>query len=94
MRSPIEKRLSGSRRQNTKAATEILRELMREFIQKSAPKISLLEQNLRMRQVEFAKANIELEGDSVSPELYAAALKYANGELELEALLAMRIEGD
>jgi predicted transcriptional regulator len=74
-------------------AAQIIREFMRDFAQKNAHEISPEEKARRTEIVAFAKANLELEGETISPELLDAAMMYANGQISLEAFMDVSANG-
>jgi|GEM_PF-831608 hypothetical protein len=74
-------------------AAQIIREFMRDFVQKNTYEISPEEKARRAEIVAFAKANLELEGETISPELLDAAMMYANGQISLEAFMDVSADG-
>jgi hypothetical protein len=53
------------------------------------PALSATELLARRQAVDFARANVELEGFKSSPEFEALAERYAAGEISLEEKLAI-----
>jgi hypothetical protein len=54
------------------------------------PALSATELLARRQAVDFARANVELEGFKVSPEDNALAERFAAGEFDLDEYLAMQ----
>ncbi|MDR1164165.1 MAG: antitoxin VbhA family protein [Candidatus Accumulibacter sp.] len=54
------------------------------------PALSATELLARRQAVDFARANVELEGFKVSPEDNALAERYASGEFDFDEYLAMQ----
>ncbi len=70
-------------------AAQLLREFMRTFVIQHKPQISAEERARRLEEISYAKATLELEGETISPELLDAAMKYANGDISYETLMAV-----
>jgi predicted transcriptional regulator len=72
---------------NNRQAEQVIQELVRDFIDKAKPRISEEERERRQEAVDFAKANIELEGFTRSYEEEIHAQRFVNGEIGLDEYL-------
>jgi len=67
-------------------AAQVARDLIRDFVAKSKPKLSATELLERREAVDFSRGNSELEGFSAGPEFDTLSERYAAGEIEMEDL--------
>jgi hypothetical protein len=78
-------------KQANRPASQILREFMRVYVEHSQSKeravpddrISAAERESRQNAINFARANVNLEGFKVSDESEALARRFIKGEIEL-----------
>jgi predicted transcriptional regulator len=64
-------------------ASQVIRELMRNFVAQSEEKIESSDNELFKRQIaaDFSTANIELEGGKIPPDFAALIERYKRGEI-------------
>jgi len=72
-------------------AAQVLRELMRAYVERApahtANAISEAERGRRQEAVDFANANVELEGFAPSEDLAQNFSRFVDGKMELQDLL-------
>lgn len=73
-----------------RTASDVLRSLMREWLEKDSAKpasLTAIERRRRMKAVEFARASVELEGYSLPDSELARFQQFCDGPLSLEQLV-------
>lgn len=75
---------------------QVLRELMREYVERGRRQSALVSEEERTRRqeaVDYAFASVGLEGLAVSDKDRAHAQRFINGEIDLETFVKGRVHG-